>query len=251
MINKIIECENRLLQDRKMLNDLLRMEYNRYLQAQAVNRPQQEAFVPQQAAFVSQPQPVTPQPRPAEPKPQRVVTPPQGMQNLQPQRVVTPPQGMQNLQPQRMVTPPSGMQNPQPQWQGAPLNPAMMYQRQAPKKTDVEKTIGKSLMGIFASILIFVSLILFATLVVPYLTDAIKMILMFGVSFAFAIIGNLLLIKNPKNKWFLSLAGCGVGAVYLSLFISRLYFNAITDFVLYGCILVWAILVSILSKLCA
>ena len=62
MINKIIECENRLLQDRKMLNDLLRMEYNRYLQAQAVNRPQQEAFVPQQAAFVSQPQPVTPQP---------------------------------------------------------------------------------------------------------------------------------------------------------------------------------------------
>ena len=250
MINKIIECENRLLQDRKMLNDLLRMEYNRYLQAQAVNRPQQEAFVPQQAAFVSQPQPVTPQqaafvaqlqpvtpqPRPAEP---------------QPQRVVTPPQGMQNLQPQRMVTPPSGMQNPQPQWQGAPLNPAMMYQRQAPKKTDVEKTIGKSLMGIFASILIFVSLILFATLVVPYLTDAIKMILMFGVSFAFAIIGNLLLIKNPKNKWFLSLAGCGVGAVYLSLFISRLYFNAITDFVLYGCILVWAILVSILSKLCA
>ena len=142
MINKIIECENRLLQDRKMLNDLLRMEYNRYLQAQAVNRPQQEAFVPQQAAFVSQLQPVTPQPRPAEP---------------QPQRVVTPPQGMQNLQPQRMVTPPSGMQNPQPQWQGAPLNPAMMYQRQAPKKTDVEKTIGKSLMGIFASILIFVS----------------------------------------------------------------------------------------------
>lgn len=221
MINKIIECENRLLQDRKMLNDLLleyetgnrsemirlkiealqletnsmnqqigalRMEYYRYMQGQAPVPPQQAPIQPQQAPV---------------------------------------------------------MQQVPPQWQAAP---AMMVQPPAQKK-DVEKTIGKSLMGIFASVLIFVSLVLFATLVVPYLTETTKMFLMFGVSFAFAIVGNLLLIKNPKNKWFLSLAGCGVGAIYISLLVSRLHFYAITNLVWYVCILGWAIMVSILSRL--
>ena len=48
-----------------------------------------------------------------------------------------------------------------------------------------EKAIGKSLMGIFASVLIFISLILFATLLLPYFNDTAKMITTYVISFAF------------------------------------------------------------------
>ena len=43
---------------------------------------------------------------------------------------------------------------------------------------NVETTIGKTIMGVLASVLIFISLIFFATLFYPMLNDTIKMIVM-------------------------------------------------------------------------
>ena len=116
-------------------------------------------------------------------------------------------------------------------------------------RKDLEKTIGKSLMGIFASVLIFISLILFATLLLPYFNDTAKMITTYLLSFAFLGVGLFKLKKDKDNKFYIALTGCGVGAVYISLLLSNMYFRAFGDITLYLLIGIWAIGVCFLSKL--
>lgn len=116
------------------------------------------------------------------------------------------------------------------------------------KKRDIEKIFGQSWMGVIASGLIFISIVLAAILLIPRLTNGIKMAAMFILSFAFTIVGLLRLSKDKDNKFNLALSGCGVGAIYISLLISCLYFKAFNEIVLYVFIFVWAIFICILSK---
>lgn len=120
---------------------------------------------------------------------------------------------------------------------------------QEPQKKDFEKTIGKSLMGIFASVLIFISLILFATIMLPYFDDTAKMITTFVVSFAFVTVGLLKLRKNRENKFYMALTACGVGALYISLLLSNMYFKAVDDIALYVLIALWGIGVCFLCRI--
>lgn len=113
---------------------------------------------------------------------------------------------------------------------------------------DWEAIFGKSLMGIFASILIFVSLIFFGTLLVPLMNDTAKQILMFLMSFSFTGIGLYRLRKNADNKLNISLSGCGMGGIYISLFMSNMYFHQLNDIALYLILIVWCIGICYLSK---
>ena len=115
-------------------------------------------------------------------------------------------------------------------------------------KKDLENTIGRSLMGIFASVLIFISLILFATLLLPYFNDTAKMITTYVVSFVFLGIGLVKLRKDKKNKFFIALTGCGIGALYISLLLSNMYFKVLGDIPLYILICIWGIGVSLFAK---
>ncbi|MCR5770954.1 MAG: DUF2339 domain-containing protein [Butyrivibrio sp.] len=110
---------------------------------------------------------------------------------------------------------------------------------------DIENILGKRLMGIFASVLIFIAIILGASLIVPNLPDAAKITLMFVISFAFLIGGLFLMKKDPENKFYVALAGCGYGAVYLSLFVTKVIFGYLNPYVLYGLIFVWVISIYI------
>jgi len=118
-----------------------------------------------------------------------------------------------------------------------------------PLKKDLEKTVGKSLMGVFASVLIFISMILFATVLLPYFNDTAKMITTFVLSFAFTGVGLWKLKKDKENKFYIALTGCGIGAVYISLLLSNFYFKVVGDIALYVLIAVWAIAVCYLAKL--
>lgn len=113
---------------------------------------------------------------------------------------------------------------------------------------DLEKTVGKSLMGILASVLIFISLILFATLLLPYFNDTAKMITMYLLSFAFLGAGLYKLRRDKENKFYIALTGCGAGAVYISLLLGNIYFKAIGDIPLYVLIGIWAAGVCVLSR---
>ncbi len=116
-------------------------------------------------------------------------------------------------------------------------------------RQDYEKLFGKSFMGIFASVLIFISLIIFATLMLPYLTDAMKLAGLYILSFGLLSAGFILSGKNPANKFYIAVIGCGVGSLYISLLLSDLYFKVFGDMILYALILVWAVFVRYLSRL--
>ncbi len=117
-----------------------------------------------------------------------------------------------------------------------------------PVKKDYEKIVGKSFMSICASVLIFISLILFAQVIYPYLTEAIKVIGMYLISFSFLALG-LIRVKKKKNTLNLALTSCGLGAIYISLLLTNIYFKLINDVTLYILIMLWAIFVNYLSRL--
>lgn len=63
----------------------------------------------------------------------------------------------------------------------ASVSPAAM-RTESDKSFDLKKFIGKSWMGIMASVLIFISLIMFAVVILPILPDILKMFIIFTVS---------------------------------------------------------------------
>ena len=116
-----------------------------------------------------------------------------------------------------------------------------------PKK-DLESVVGKSWMGAIASVLIFISIIMFATLLLPVLTDTLKMIAMFVVSFSVTSVGLMKLKKNADSPFYLAISGCGIGSIYISILLSNMYFKMTNDIVLYVFILIWSLFVCYLSR---
>lgn len=117
------------------------------------------------------------------------------------------------------------------------------------KKDNMENKIGTSFMGILASGLIFISIILFATLGLPYLSDEIKMLTCYLVSAVIIAFSMYKLNKHPDSKFYLSLSGCGVGALYISILLTNIYFAYISDLVLFIFISIWVFFMCFLSKI--
>ena len=111
-----------------------------------------------------------------------------------------------------------------------------------------ESVLGKKVMAVAASILIFLSLILFATVIIPKLSDQAKFILMLLVSIGITVFGLAKWFKDKESVLFLSIGACGVGAVYISIFLCNLYFKMIGDVALFVLLLVWSFGVLLLSK---
>lgn len=108
----------------------------------------------------------------------------------------------------------------------------------------LERFIGKNTMAAGASILIFIALAMFATVIVPVLTDEIKMVAMFLFSFGLIGVGEKF---TGKNKGFIALTACGVGSLLISAIISYSYFEFYNFIVLYILLLLWDIFVSYLG----
>jgi preprotein translocase subunit Sss1 len=111
----------------------------------------------------------------------------------------------------------------------------------------MEKVVGKAWMGILASVLIFASLIFFATVMIPLLSDTAKMVIMYAVSIAILVAG-LVLLNRRGRAVYVAISSCGLGAVYLSMLMSNIYFEVINDITLYLFVLVWAVGVAYLSR---
>ena len=193
---------------------------------------------------------------------------PAPVQNMHPAANSQQPAPVQNMHPAangQQATPEQNMPpatNGQQAMQGQKQSGPVQIPRQQPLRTastiqptknifekqDFEKTVGKSLMGIFASVLIFISLILFATLLLPYFNDTAKMATTYIVSFGFLGVGMYKLKKDKSNKFFLALTGCGMGALYISLLLSNMYFKVLGDIPLYILIAIWGIGVSFFAK---
>lgn len=116
------------------------------------------------------------------------------------------------------------------------------------KQMDLEKTFGTGIMGIVASALIFISIIIFGGMIVPFLSQQMMAFLMFLVSFAVSGAGLALLKKNQTNKFNLSLCACGVVAICISLFITRVIFGFIDNSIFLVLMSVWMAWMGYLCK---
>lgn len=116
------------------------------------------------------------------------------------------------------------------------------------KVSDLETNLGKNVMSVLASILIFIGLISFVAFVFTDLSEMLKMGLMFLFSFGLFGVGLWRVEKN-KNAFSLGLSSCGIGAVFISILLSCFYFEFITnEFLLFGLLVGWSIIGLILSR---
>ncbi|MCR5344422.1 MAG: hypothetical protein K6E70_13790 [Butyrivibrio sp.] len=126
--------------------------------------------------------------------------------------------------------------------------PQYGQQQRPASNIGTESWIGKILMGALASLLVFIALITFAKLLLPFLTDGIKIALMFIASTALTGTGFLLGKKKPSNTFFKALLGCGCACIYLSILVTGIHFKAINSIVMYVLLAIWAIFMIFLKE---
>mgnify|MGYP003290773791 CR=1 FL=1 len=129
-----------------------------------------------------------------------------------------------------------------------PLNNNMSSEVGTNKKIgSLEDSIGKNVMGIIASILIFIGLGTFMISVFSSMSELIKGILLLLFSFGLFGFGWFKLNKD-KNAFSLSLTSCGIGAVYISLLISFFAFEIGNEILLFVELVAWSMAVFWMSK---
>lgn len=127
-------------------------------------------------------------------------------------------------------------------------DPKVKDNKETKSASSAESVLGKNVMAITASVLIFISLVLFATLIIPKLNYTAKFLLMLVVSIGITAFGLIKWFKNKESNFFISVGACGIGAIYISLFLSNIYFGFINDITLFVLLLAWAAGVLYLSK---
>lgn len=108
--------------------------------------------------------------------------------------------------------------------------------------------MGRNIIGIIAAVLVFLGLIFLGILVIPALTNAIKIVLMYLLSAVLTAGGTLLTVKK-KNYFTTALLGCGSGSFFISIMLTHVYFNVIGNITAYALLLVWMAISLVLVKL--
>lgn len=114
---------------------------------------------------------------------------------------------------------------------------------------DVESKIGKNIMSILASILVFCSLVIFGSMIHSIMTPMAKTVIMLVGSIGLAALGIVKMKKDGKYKTlFTSLAACGVGAFYISCLVAYFSLETIGMVSLAIAIGLWIVAVTVLCR---
>lgn len=140
-------------------------------------------------------------------------------------------------------TPQPAPPRPQP-YTYQPHKPAAVEQQ--PKK-DVESWLGRNVIGIMASILVFIGIIFLGVLAYEHITDTGKIIAMYVISAVVLALSIWLTVKK-SNNFTLILTGCGAGSFFISILLTHVYFNRINDVVAFSLLLVWMVATLLLAK---
>ena len=125
--------------------------------------------------------------------------------------------------------------------------PQNMQQMRPASPRNTESWVGKVLMGAVASLLVFIALIIFARLLLPYVTNELKIAFMFAGSIALTAAGFVLSKRKPENTFCKALLACGTACIYLSILVTGIHFKAINQIVMYALIALWALLMIFLK----
>ena len=142
--------------------------------------------------------------------------------------------------PTPAYVPPARQTPPTPKT--APQTAAQLSARSTPAAKSpsgtLETWLGRNVLGIVASILVFIGLIFLGVLVYGNITEPIKIALMYALSTLLTGLGVFLLVKK-RNNFTLALTGCGCGSFFLSILLTHVYFGKLPDFAAFGLLLVW------------
>ncbi len=233
---KIHKLEERIIQLEQALQEKeAAATQNDHSQVPPVSSPQ--------ATIPNRPQsPVRPEASPFQTVPPSYVPPVSSQQPTMPNRPQSPVRPQAS--PFQTVPPPyvSPVSSQQPTMPNRPLQQPMP--QQSAKSMDMEQKFGRSVMGILASVFIFAA-ILIGYAFLPGLMQAVGLYI---IGIAVSAIGLYGIAKKTYRYFFLSVAGCGAGILYLSIFLSYWYFSVIGKWAMYGMLLLWAILVLWISR---
>lgn len=140
---------------------------------------------------------------------------------------------------------------------GAPVSPILdpvaatrrviSVEQSVSRNKDMEFKVGKTVMSILASALILGSIVLFGALVYPFLSDGMKVVIMYVVSLGLSAFGFW--GRGTKFKtFFTAMAGCGVSAFYVSGILSCFLFGAFGLGVLTVLTYAWVVVVAWISR---
>ena len=119
-----------------------------------------------------------------------------------------------------------------------PVQPQTAAKQNKKTTSKFEENLGGKVMGIVAAVLVFVGLFLFGSMLYERLGDVARVAILFVVSFF--ILGLGLFLERKRKSWFTtSLVGCGFVAIYISLFLTALYFGMFEVEVLYILLFFW------------
>lgn len=113
--------------------------------------------------------------------------------------------------------------------------------------SDLEFFLGKNVFVILASLLIFIGIIFFARVLLPFLTEEVKFALMCLFSLGFTAF-SYYLVQKKQNNLTISMLACGLGTIFITLLTGNLYFKFINDILLYIALLFWTMIVYFCSK---
>jgi len=119
---------------------------------------------------------------------------------------------------------------------------------QAKKSETMESWFGRNVLGIAASILVFVGLVFLGTLVYKQFTETMKILAMYVISAIVTGLGITLMVKK-RNSFTEILVGCGCGCFFISILLTHVYFDRISDVAAFSLLLVWLIAILFLSKI--
>lgn len=125
-----------------------------------------------------------------------------------------------------------------PKPQAAPQPAARSAKAVGTSSGTLENWLGRNVLGVVASILVFIGLIFLGVLVYGNITEPVKILLMYTISALLTGLGVFLSIKN-RNNFTLALTGCGCGSFFLSILLTHVYFGKLPDIAAFGLLLVW------------
>lgn len=114
--------------------------------------------------------------------------------------------------------------------------------------SSVEKTFGIKVMAVLASLLVFVSLILFGSLIYEYIPEVGKIGIMALISGIFAVTGLVNMKKSTHKVLFSAFAGCGIGGLYITIFVAAFLLESIHLVSMLVMLGIWTVFVMILSR---
>lgn len=133
---------------------------------------------------------------------------------------------------------------PQP-WE-MPASQPLSPPQTKPTKKDWDTKFGRNVLGILASALIFIGVMLMTYAASSRIGQMLGVFASGGFLTAVGIFGARW--KKNFRTSFLTVAGCGVGILYLGILLTYWYYQWIPPLALYGLFLLWAVIVFLISR---